>query len=143
MANLLDLAERMNLLRDELESHASDIAVKVATVMMRDLVSHTPVDVTTAMSNWQVQLHSPASGIIPAHNPGERGSTQGMSAETTLRLAASILSAKQPGESIWISNNVTYIEDLDRGTSKQEPAGFFERAALLGRKTVESYGRKL
>ena len=84
MATLLDLAERMRQITDEVELCASNIAVNVATAIIHDLVEHTPVDETVAMSNWQLTLNSRAGGVIPAYSPGFHGSTRAASLAETI-----------------------------------------------------------
>lgn len=37
---------------------------------------------------------------------------------------------------MWITNNVSYIRDLNRGSSTQAPPGFVELALQAGREAV-------
>lgn len=132
--NLLDLAERLDRKAAELGEASSDHAVKVALTVVGHLAYHTPVDESTALSNWQVTLDAPAIGTIDAYVLGSHGSTQKASAAETLNRAKAILANKKPGQSIFITNNVPYIGVLNDGTHSQQPGGFVERAMLLARK---------
>ena len=111
-------------------------AVKVATAVVTDLAYVTPVDESTALSNWQVQLNSPASSAIRAFFTGSKGSTKAQSAQAAVEDAKRVLKNKKPGEKIYLSNLVPYIGRLNDGSSTQEPKGFVERAVLVGRLTV-------
>lgn len=136
--SLLDLANSLYKKADEIEKAASDLAIGVALTIVGDLAIKTPVDTSKALSNWQVTLDNPANNTIPPYYPGSDGSTFSASAAETLSKAKIALRDKKPGESIFITNNLPYINKLNEGSSKQEPAGFAERAILLGRKFVES-----
>ncbi|MCY1553030.1 hypothetical protein D9M68_894720 [compost metagenome] len=106
---------------------------------MQDLAYKTPVDTSNALSNWQLTLDSPATDEIKPYFPGHMGSTQRASAAQTVNEARSRLGAKKPGQPIYITNNVPYIEQLNNGSSKQAPAGFVERSILIGRKLIAKF----
>jgi len=134
--SLLDLAESLERRAGAYGKEGSKLAVKVAVTVVTDLAYETPVDTTQALSNWQVALGSPVNKAIDPYFPGDFGDTQPASAAATIAAAKQILKGKKPGQTIFISNVVDYIGDLNDGSSKQTPAGFVERAALLGRKQV-------
>src|SRR5687768_17574214 len=131
---LLDLANAVDKLAERSSQSASDHAVNTALAIVGDLAYRTPVDTSQALSNWDVTLDSPAVGKHGPHFPGESGSTYRASAAETLSQAKAILKTKKPGQRIFITNNQPYINRLNEGHSKQVPAGFIERAVLLGRK---------
>lgn len=135
--NLKDLAKRMRALADDVPTVASKAAVKVAETIVNDLAHVTPVDTSQAISNWQVKLESPADTPIGPHYPGEKGSTYSASASQTIEDAEVVLKNKKPGQSIYISNVLRYIGRLNEGSSAQAPAGFVERAVLIGRLVAE------
>lgn len=137
MTTLADLADRMNKLAASLDQKASDTAVKAATAILKDLTTVTPVDTSQALSNWQVGLGGPVTNKIPPYFPGLGGSTADKSAAAALRAGIAALQNKKPGVSIFISNNLPYIRRLNEGYSRQAPAGFVERAVLIGRKIAE------
>lgn len=134
---LLDLAKELEAKTKDVSSEASNLAMKVATTIISDLAYSTPVDESTAISNWVVALGSPSRAEIPAHYRGSHGSTYSSSAGQTIEEAKKVLASKRPGEAIYISNNTQYIRYLNDGSSAQAPAGFVERAELLGRKMAE------
>lgn len=131
---LLDLANDVDKLGDKIAQSASDHAVKTALTIVGDLVYHTPVDTSQALSNWDVTIGAPVSDPHGPYFAGKGGSTQRQSAAQALNVAKDTLKNKKPGETIFIANTLPYIRRLNDGYSQQVPAGFVERALLLGRK---------
>lgn len=131
---LLDLANDVDKLADKIGKAASDHAVKTALTIVGDLVYHTPVDTSQALSNWDVTVGAPADDPHGPYFAGKHGSTMQQSAQAALAQAKETLKNKKPGTSIFIANNLPYIRRLNDGYSGQVPAGFVERAVLLGRK---------
>jgi hypothetical protein len=148
---LTDLADEMDAVSAKLTDGASEIAKKVASTILEDLSQVTPVDTGEALSNWQVSVDAPMLAAIPAHVASPRGRmrdgvwthtvdpqvTRGANAPPTLDAGLLLIEAKLPGEPIFISNSVDQIEILDSGSSNQAPAGFVDRAVILGRNVVE------
>lgn len=131
---LLDLANDVDRLAETIGQAASDHAVKTALTIVGDLVYHTPVDTSQALSNWDVTVGAPADDPHGPYFAGKHGSTLQQSAAQALTVAKQTLKDKKPGQPIFIANNLPYIVPLNRGSSAQVPAGFVERAVLLGRK---------
>lgn len=129
----------MEALAEKIEVANSERAIKVTMAMLDYLVYKTPVDTSTALSNWQVSLGAPNSLFINAYVPGFLGYTQAPSAREALEVAKRILETKKPGQTIWLSNNAPYIMDLEHGTSKQAPAGFMSGALMLGRQMASEF----
>jgi hypothetical protein len=142
MAELDRLAERMQELKQAIPQAASDLAAHIARTIQNDLVFVTPVDESTALSNWVLTVDEPWFVELSAYYLGESGSTQNQSINAALQQAERQLALKKPGMPIFITNNVPYIRALNDGSSAQAPAGFFERAVLLGRK-AKAVGLKL
>jgi hypothetical protein len=132
------LAKRIKRLRKDLPDRVNQVAVKVALDIVSNLVdnppSGTPVDTSTALSNWQVKLGSGARSLLRAHVLGEKGSSQGASAAKAREAAAEALRVRKVGQIIYISNNAPYIRRLAyEGHSKQSPSGWVEGGVLRAR----------
>jgi hypothetical protein len=136
---LLDLATSLEKKAKAIDEAASKLAVDTALTIVGDLAYKTPVDTSQALSNWQVSLGSPVDSKIPPYYPGEGGSTRNSSAQSTIDAAKNALKQKRPGVTIYISNVLPYIRRLNDGYSKQAPAGFVERAVLIGRKMRKNF----
>lgn len=137
--SLLDLADRLEKKAKAIDEAASQNAVDTALAIVGDLAYKTPVDTSQALSNWIVTLESPSGQQIEPHFPGLHGSTQRASAAETLNSAKLVLRNKKPGQAIFITNNLPYIRRLNDGYSEQAPAGFVERAVLVGRKMRKKF----
>lgn len=148
MADLGDLARYMdNLLANNAQARfANYLAIAVADAIIKELAASTPADTGTAISNWRVSLNTPLGDVIPAHVPSPKGrvkngvwqhtvdplTTMGANAPDTISNAQNVLQNKQPGQIVYITNNVEYILLLDGGSSDQIPANFVERARIVG-----------
>ena len=140
---LKDLAVSMRKRAKRLETFASDVAVEGAKAMLEEMVEVTPVDITTALSNWQISLGSPPQLDRVAHTPVSFGSTRGASADKTLADGMAVLQQKKPGQPIFLSNLTPYIGDLDDGTSRQFAGGFRPRALIVFRLAVQDAKKRL
>ncbi len=141
MADLKDLALRMQRLANgpnSLSERANGLKIYAATQIAVDLIQKTPVDTSKALSNWQVGLGEKPTGSLPPYVLGKAASSEGASIEAAISVALSILREARPGQSIWITNNLPYIRRLNDGSSAQAPAGFVERAELIGRKIIQT-----
>jgi hypothetical protein len=136
MANLLDLAARLETKASDIKTVASDRAVFAAKELLKTLIYQTPVDTSTARSNWQVSIAAPIFNYIEAYEYGSFGSTARVSSQAAIFVGNEKLKEKKPGQSIFITNNAPYIRDLNSGTSRQAPAGFIEASVLIVRKKL-------
>lgn len=141
--DLRSLAKSMRARAKGLDTLASDIAVAGAEAMLEELVAVTPVDESTALSNWQINLGNPAADELPAAVLGRFGSTRGASMDKTLAEGRAELQYKKPGQPIFLSNLVDYIGDLDDGSSRQFPGGFIPRALIVFRLAVQDAKKRL
>ena len=143
MADLLALAKWCNDLPARIELAASAAAVAAVKAMDNDLVEVTPVDTTEAVSNWQVGINEAPYFGLPAIFPGVHGSTAPESRDAAIQHVNRVLELKEPGEKVYLSNLVPYIEDLNNGSSSQAPAGFVDRAIIIGEQSVRSFQFKV
>ncbi len=139
---------------------ASSAAKAAATAVIQDLISVSPAgtaaDTGTAVSNWQTSVGAPLEDTIAAYNPSPRGATRdgawthavdpeqtrANNAPMVLEQAMDALSDKQPGQPIYITNNLPYIGVLNNGSSTQEPGGYTDRAHIVAESAIEVfYGR--
>lgn len=138
MGTLLDLANRLDKIAADIPKKINDGKKAVVFSIVNDLVWKTPVDTSNALSNWQVSIGQPINVEIDPYVPGYLGYTAAASANAALLVAKQVLNKVKPGERVYIVNNAPYISNLNNGSSKQEPAGFVERAILLGRLEITS-----
>ena len=88
--------------------------------LLSRIVYRTPVDTGRARANWQV------SNVSPNTNERKRfkkNQPNAVATDTVARGQKNIDKNKE-GQSIWLANNLPYIERLESGTwSKQAPQG--------------------
>lgn len=152
-ANSLNgLADYLDQLVSDLPILVSGVAREAAEAIAMDLVQNTPVDTGEAMCNWVVSLDSPVFDTEFAFDPSPRGKMrQGVWTHTVdpaVTRAANLseaqatitaaLEAKQPGQDIFITNSLPYINSLNDGSSKQTPSAFVDRAIIVGKTVAES-----
>jgi hypothetical protein len=78
------------------------------------IVLKTPVDTGRARANWLVGVNGP--------NRGSRTAVDQKGGSTITENTQEISKVK-PGQDIWLSNNLPYIQVLEMGSSKQAPNG--------------------
>ena len=73
-----------------------------------------------------MSLGDPAIGVVAGED---------LSGADTLAIGvAAIMADREPFATVWITNNVSYIQSLERGSSDQAPVGMVAvTAAELGR----------
>lgn len=154
MSTLTDLANSIEALNASIPTIVSEKAVEVATAIVDDLALVTPADRGDALSNWQVTLDSPSIDPVTAYEPSPRGRmvrgvwthsvppeiTRAANAPATIDAAKIVLQARVPGQPIFITNLLPYVEVLDQGSSDQAPAGFVDRALILARESIDKTG---
>lgn len=151
MGDLSNLADRIDKFVVELPTTVNSTAMEVANTILLDLTEVTPVDKGDALSNWQASLDAPVNAPIPAFAPSPRGrmvegrwthtvspeATREANAPATLAAGKIIIEGKQPGQPVFLTNVLPYIQGLNEGNSEQAPAGFVDRAVILGRSVIE------
>lgn len=136
--NLLSLAKSLEKRATKIGEVGHEKKVEAASEMLKMLVEITPVDESTALSNWQVGVGRPVNSEVPPYVKGSKGSTAGASRSAAIAEGLERIKNSQPGQPIYLSNLVPYIRRLNQGWSKQAPAGFVDRALMLGREIVRT-----
>lgn len=115
MADLKTFAKRIRKIGSDIEFNVSATMRKTAVVANQTVILSTPVDTGRARGNWFASVGFPiteeteevdksGSGIISANN--------------------SKISRQKLGETIYLSNNLSYIQKLNEGSSSQAPENF-------------------
>ncbi len=103
------------------------LALQIHGELVDNPPSGTPVDTGWASANWWPSVSTPASANTG--RPGE-GSVASREAQRAAGVTQ-VLSYKLGQGSIYITNNVPYIDRLNNGWSQQSPAGFVDRAVQV------------
>ena len=119
MVDLAGFARRMRVLADQVVD-GTDLVTRATAVAASETVTlATPVDTGRARGNWQIGLGTPVRRETDAND---------RSGQETITRNSRRVAARVPGQTIFISNNVPYIVELNAGSSSQAPAGFVEEA---------------
>lgn len=109
----------------ELEKEVAEETAKTAVRIFRNLVIATPVDEGRARGNWQMSSSGFKEGEVD--NVDKSG---GSTINEGTKQANRATNDKYP--TLYISNNVKYIERLNQGWSQQAPKKFVEKAIKQG-----------
>lgn len=143
MPNLHDLANRLRQRADAAKSIGPLVAREVVRAIAHDVIAHTPVDEGHTVSSWELGIGQQPSADRTAHVAGQKGSTASENrAQAIAAVEAVLASPKRPGVPYVLSNGSEAIGFLNDGSSRQEPAGFVERAILVGRLKLRELNAK-
>ena len=92
-----------------------EAVVGVAVNVQAELVEATPVDTGFAAANWQLSIGEPADGTVDLSGS-----------------VADLVGYTIDQGPVYSTNNATYIQRLNAGSSTQAPAGFVEVAIAQG-----------
>lgn len=120
----------------DLEGGVENVIKKLTLDIVANLVrapseGGTPVDTGWARSNW-----IPSIGTSP-ESPA--GSKENVTDAQRLSGEGEVLGYQFGQGTVYITNNVPYIKDLNEGTSQQAPEGFVQKAiqeAVNGLRTL-------
>jgi len=105
------------------EEGASRTVRQVTLAVSQAVIVSTPVDTGRARANWVASLGAPFTTTTEDTDPS--GSRQ-------VAINNTVISGRQTGQEVYISNNLPYIGRLNEGHSAQAPAGFVEKAVQRG-----------
>jgi hypothetical protein len=90
------------------------------------VILRTPVDTGRARANWQTTVGAPASGTISADpDTGSNVKAPNPSSGSAMSIGTinAAVASVDDDQSIFLTNNLPYIEALENGHSQQSPAG--------------------
>lgn len=133
MADLKTFGKRIIKLSSKFNKNINTIVKQTAIVVDQAVVLATPVDTGRARSNWQTSVGLPKTGIIEPYAPGSGlGTSESANAGGAIAQGKAAISSRKSGKPIYIVNNLSYIEELNKGHSQQAAAGFVEKAVQAG-----------
>ena len=126
---------------------------KLALAVMNNLIADppkgTPQDTLFAQSNWLMSLDGPSTDLIgtkaqakasgPDFGPQESSIKR---IRVTTGAGRSSVTGRFELRKIYISNNAPYIGLLNKGSSRQSPAGWVDRAILKGQQSAAASSRR-
>lgn len=134
MGSLAEFSRRINAFKKTIEEETEALIGRVLLAIQDSVVIATPIDTSRARSNWIPTIGTPAVAEV-SFVMGAQGSTASEAYQRAMAAAQDVASKVKTGNKVWITNNVPYIRELNRGTSTQQAALFVERAVEVGRDT--------
>lgn len=113
------MATQTDLILRELADFSADLMKRLTVETTANLIEATPVDTGWARANWVPQIGEPRTEVV--------GSPESISAGSQERGLAEVVTQYNINRgSIYISNNVPYIVNLNDGSSLQAPRAFVQ-----------------
>ena len=120
------LNSQLKQFNKDVKKRINNYKINFAKFILLYLVEATPVNTSTALSNWIVGLNKAKDRKIKAHSLGSKGSTQSVSAGMSYSIGNAIIQRAKVGEIVYITNNVDYIELLNMGYSTQAERDYIQ-----------------
>lgn len=122
MTTLQIFAQQMNALASRVQQRVPVLTREVAQHIVEDVALQTPFLSGQAAANWKTSVGSPDNSWDPGPNAN--------AGQHSVDEAKAALVALGMGQTVYITNNVPYIVDLNSGSSVKAPAGFVETAIV-------------
>lgn len=103
--------------RIEIPEAGIDLSKNASRLALIKIVEKTPVLTGAALANWKVSINAPDTAKVPYTD--KTGAVTISRAENDLALALL-------GDTIFIQNNLEYIEALENGHSQKAPFGMVQ-----------------
>lgn len=126
MGDLHSFAKRMRDKANRVEPEVARLVKAAAITVVTEVASSTPVKTGQASSNWLTSIGAPFPYYIAAEDYSRKWTD-------SVSFAKSVLTNYKSDTAIHITNNVPYIAELNRGTSRQAPKLFVQMAVLRAR----------
>jgi hypothetical protein len=118
--NFSDFDRALATVEKQLDDVTIETLQKVVLAADSTIVLATPVDTGRARGNWLPSIGTPREeALLDKFDP---------SGQNAIAEAVALVSSVKPGDTVYISNNLEYIQALNEGHSQQAPAGFVEKA---------------
>jgi hypothetical protein len=138
MATIAQFTRNMRSRASKIRNADVRLVQEVASTVLYQLASNTPVDKGVARSNWRVSRVVRTTAVIPAHAPGHKlGMQETQNLEITMQDGLAQLDQLREGQALFITNNAPYIEKLNASHATQ--AGFIDSALLHGKMAVNNF----
>lgn len=121
------MVDEVSKVTNQMDAFVERLITKITLDVTANLIETTPVDTGWARANWIPKIGSPVVEDLSAITPTSQAAS-GAAGRQQAGLAGVAAGYRIQLGSVFISNNVPYISDLNDGTSQQQPAGFVQRA---------------
>lgn len=135
MGTLAQFARNMRRQADNIEYQSLQLKRQVGYHVLVNVVQATPIDSGQARYNWNVGFNGPDRSTDTS---GFR--SYGRIGDWRAKMSTSAAAISRAGEldSIYISNSLPYIQQLNRGRSPQASADYVKTSAITGAQIVRT-----
>lgn len=107
---------------------------KIALDTFSGVIMMSPVDTGRFRGNWQTAIGSPPEGTVETVDP---------SGNTVIAKVAGVTAGMDPGDIIYMANNLPYARRLEEGYSSQAPAGMVALTVQRFQPTADAIIRRI
>jgi hypothetical protein len=134
MTTMRGFKKRITEIAVGVERNSDSLVRKTVITIASAVALRTPVDTGRARANWRTNIGGPLVAPVGTFPAGKEGSTGAAAAGQAIQDATNKMQGytNKSGTPVFISNNLPYIDRLNKGHSKQAPAGFVESAIMAG-----------
>jgi hypothetical protein len=127
----------MNAIGDMLNANVTKAVRKAAMAATNEVVLRTPVKTGRARINWKVSSRRPRTSVKEGPDTQSVKTNREIASAEALINASNVIKNWKVGKgNILIANAVSYIGDLDKGTSAQARAGMTDFAVAAARSVL-------
>lgn len=121
------MVDQVKTIVGQLERFTERLIVKITLDVTANLIEATPVDTGWARANWVARIGSPFDEDLSDIEASPQAAAGAASRQQASLGAVAARYQLQQG-SVFVSNNVPYITNLNDGTSQQAPRSFVQMA---------------
>lgn len=130
-AAMSSFRDQIEACKDKVDRIQTETQKRTALLVHGAVVMDTPVDTSRARSNWTTTLNT----VSTVQREADQAAKSNAEIQDIVSRKISI------DDTIYITNNVPYIERLNDGYSAQAPAGFVEAAVQIGTERAKEFAR--
>lgn len=124
---------QVRIIVGDLDRFSERQIIQLSLEVTANLIETTPVDLGWARANWVPTIGTPYD--VNVGNPTD-ASDVGAARRKQAEGRQALRGYKLTRGTIFVTNNVPYIQKLNEGSSKQAPAGFVQNAVEAAIRTV-------
>ena len=113
---------------DEIEADADQVVRKVTLDLMNEISANNPVRTGRSRANWNISQGAPDTSVVEKTFGKSRNESDGPSAAFLKQKSEAAVEKIKAGQTVFITNNVEYLADLNNGTPEREGQHFVELA---------------
>jgi len=137
MADLIGWGAKLKYMSRSIDGRTHRLLREVTIAVVEELVYATPVLTGRARSSWRTGIGRQRVGV-PYKQPNKPPSPAAGAQRSIDEAHEAVKQRTIGGKSVFISSNLSYMGDLDKGTSSQQPVGgFIGRAVMTGRSKIK------